>query len=43
MRNTCCLYYTSAEQVKCSSCGLDTVDDRVANYRRMLADGVVPH
>ncbi|TMR93556.1 (2Fe-2S)-binding protein [Nonomuraea basaltis] len=43
LRNTCCLYYTSAEKVKCSSCCLDTVDDRVTNYRRLLADGVVPH
>ncbi|MFI9843644.1 (2Fe-2S)-binding protein [Nonomuraea sp. NPDC051941] len=43
LRNTCCLYYTSAEQVKCSSCCLDSVDDRIANYRRVLADGVVPH
>ncbi|MFG1702619.1 (2Fe-2S)-binding protein [Nonomuraea sp. M3C6] len=43
LRNTCCLYYTSAEQVKCSSCCLDSVEDRVANYRRVLADGVVPH
>ncbi|MDP4505416.1 (2Fe-2S)-binding protein [Nonomuraea turcica] len=43
LRNTCCLYYTSAEKVKCSSCCLDTVEDRVANYRRVLADGVVPH
>ncbi|MGP3965301.1 (2Fe-2S)-binding protein [Nonomuraea sp. 3N208] len=43
LRNTCCLYYTSAEQVKCSSCCLDSVEDRVTNYRRVLADGVVPH
>ncbi|MEV4020315.1 (2Fe-2S)-binding protein [Nonomuraea angiospora] len=43
LRNTCCLYYTSAEQVKCSSCCLDSVEDRIANYRRVLADGVVPH
>ncbi|SEH03814.1 FhuF 2Fe-2S C-terminal domain-containing protein [Nonomuraea solani] len=43
LRNTCCLYYTSAEQVKCSSCCLDTVEDRVTNYRRVLAEGVVPH
>ncbi|WP_214324448.1 (2Fe-2S)-binding protein [Nonomuraea sediminis] len=43
LRNTCCLYYTSDEAVKCSSCCLDSVEDRVANYRRVLADGVVPH
>ena len=43
LRNTCCLYYTSAEQSKCSSCCLDPVEDRVANYRRVLRDGVVPH
>ncbi|MET7337687.1 (2Fe-2S)-binding protein [Nonomuraea sp. NPDC005650] len=43
LRNTCCLYYTSDEAVKCSSCCLDSVEDRVAVYRRVLADGVVPH
>ncbi|MEV4471306.1 (2Fe-2S)-binding protein [Nonomuraea sp. NPDC049504] len=43
LRNTCCLYYTSAEQVKCSSCCLDSIEERVKNYRRVLADGVVPH
>ncbi|SPL98694.1 unnamed protein product [[Actinomadura] parvosata subsp. kistnae] len=43
LRNTCCLYYTSAEKVKCSSCCLDSVEDRVKNYRRVLAEGVVPH
>lgn len=43
LRNTCCLYYTSAEQTKCSSCCLDPVEDRLANYRRVLLDGVVPH
>ena len=43
LRNTCCLYYTSAEATKCSSCCLDPVEDRIANYRRVLADGVVPH
>ncbi|MFG1697188.1 (2Fe-2S)-binding protein [Nonomuraea sp. NPDC049309] len=43
LRNTCCLYYTSDEAVKCSSCCLDSVDDRVTAYRRVLADGVIPH
>jgi hypothetical protein len=43
LRNTCCLYYTSDEAVKCSSCCLDSVEDRVTAYRRVLADGVVPH
>lgn len=43
LRNTCCLYYTSAEKTKCSSCCLDSVDDRIAAYRRVLAAGVVPH
>ncbi|MEV4896640.1 (2Fe-2S)-binding protein [Nonomuraea sp. NPDC055795] len=43
LRRTCCLYYTSAEAVKCSSCCLDSVEDRVAAYRRVLAAGVVPH
>lgn len=43
LRNTCCLYYTSAEQSKCSSCCLDSVEDRVANYRETLRRGVRPH
>lgn len=43
LRNTCCLYYTSAEATKCSSCCLDSVEDRIAAYRRVLAKGVVPH
>jgi ferric iron reductase protein FhuF len=43
LRNTCCLYYTSAEATKCSSCCLDPAEDRIAAYRRVLADGVVPH
>ena len=43
LRNTCCLYYTSAEQSKCSSCCLDSVDERIANYRSVLRDGIVPH
>ena len=43
LRNTCCLYYTSAEKVKCSSCCLDSVDQRITNYRQVLAGGVVPH
>lgn len=43
LRETCCLYYTSAEQSKCSSCCLDPVADRIANYRDVLRRGVVPH
>lgn len=43
LRNTCCLYYTSAEQSKCSSCCLDSVEERIANYRDVLRGGVVPH
>jgi hypothetical protein len=43
LRNTCCLYYTSDEAMKCSSCCLDSAEDRVAAYRRTLAEGVVPH
>ena len=43
LRNTCCLYYTSAEQSKCSSCCLDSVEERIANYRGVLRGGVVPH
>lgn len=43
LRNTCCLYYTSAEQSKCSSCCLDSVEDRIANYRKTLREGVRPH
>ncbi|HET6293681.1 MAG TPA: hypothetical protein VFG33_09905 [Kribbella sp.] len=43
LRNTCCLYYTSAEASKFSSCCLDSVEDRITAYRRVLAEGVVPH
>jgi ferric iron reductase protein FhuF len=43
LRNTCCLYYTSAEQSKCSSCCLDSVEDRVANDRAVLREGTKPH
>ncbi|MFG1957722.1 hypothetical protein [Nonomuraea sp. NPDC049028] len=43
LRDTCCLYYTSMEETKCSSCCLDSVDQRIANYRRVLVEGVVPH
>ena len=43
LRNTCCLYYTSAEQSKCSSCCLDSVEDRITGYRDVLRRGVVPH
>jgi ferric iron reductase protein FhuF len=43
LRNTCCLYYTSAEQSKCSSCCLDPVSERIASYRSVLRSGVLPH
>lgn len=43
LRNTCCLYYTSAEQSKCSSCCLDPVEDRILNYRKVLRSGMTPH
>jgi ferric iron reductase protein FhuF len=43
LRNTCCLYYTSAEQTKCSSCCLDSEPERISNYRRVLREGLVPH
>lgn len=43
LRNTCCLYYTSAEESKCSSCCLDPVEDRIANYRGVLCNGPQPH
>jgi ferric iron reductase protein FhuF len=43
LRDTCCLYYTSAEKTKCSSCCLDSVSDRIANYREVLRRGTVPH
>jgi ferric iron reductase protein FhuF len=43
LRNTCCLYYTSAELSKCSSCCLDPVEDRVTHYRKVLREGVRPH
>lgn len=43
LRNTCCLYYTSAEQSTCSSCCLDTEADRIENYREVLRGGAVPH
>jgi hypothetical protein len=43
LRNTCCLYYTSAVASTCSSCCLDPVEDRITNYRKVLAKAVVPH
>ena len=43
LRNTCCLYYTSAHESKCSSCCLDPESERIANYRASLRDAVVPH
>ncbi|MEV0819874.1 hypothetical protein [Nonomuraea rubra] len=38
----CCPYYTSAEQVKCARCRLDSVEERVGNWRRVLAEEAVP-
>ncbi|MEU7258943.1 (2Fe-2S)-binding protein [Streptomyces rimosus] len=32
LRRTCCLYYTSAEAVRCASCCLTSRDDRIAAY-----------
>lgn len=43
LRNTCCLYFTSAEATKCSSCCLDSTDERIANYRQALLAGTVAH
>jgi hypothetical protein len=43
LRNTCCLYYTSAVASTCSSCCLDPVEERIVNYRKVLESGVVPH
>jgi ferric iron reductase protein FhuF len=43
LRNTCCLYYTSAEESKCSSCCLDPVEARISHYRTVLREGVRPH
>ncbi|UNO44131.1 (2Fe-2S)-binding protein [Streptomyces sp. MST-110588] len=34
LRRTCCLFYTSAEAVRCASCCLTSVDDRLAAYAR---------
>lgn len=43
LRNTCCLYYTSKVADTCSSCCLESVEDRIDNYRRVLREGLVPH
>ncbi|MFH8409447.1 (2Fe-2S)-binding protein [Streptomyces sp. NPDC018019] len=32
LRRTCCLFYTSAEAVRCASCCLTSRDDRIAAY-----------
>ncbi|MFH8750289.1 (2Fe-2S)-binding protein [Streptomyces rimosus] len=32
LRRTCCLFYTSAEAVRCASCCLTSTDDRIAAY-----------
>ena len=37
LRNTCCLYYTSAEAELCSSCCLTSEEDRITAYRSFLA------
>ncbi|MEV2269645.1 hypothetical protein [Nonomuraea africana] len=37
LRDTCCLYYTSAEKTLCASCCLDTREDRIANYQKVLS------
>ncbi|MFH9421133.1 (2Fe-2S)-binding protein [Streptomyces sp. NPDC017529] len=34
LRRTCCLFYTSAEAVRCASCCLTSVDERLAAYAR---------
>ncbi|MFD7664442.1 hypothetical protein [Streptomyces sp. NPDC059788] len=34
LRRTCCLFYTSAEAVRCLSCCLTSRDDRIAAYGR---------
>jgi hypothetical protein len=38
LRDTCCLYYTSAEQELCASCCLTPREERVAAYRRFLRE-----
>ena len=37
LRDTCCLYYTSAEAELCASCCLTPVDERLEAYRAVLA------
>ncbi|WP_227998913.1 (2Fe-2S)-binding protein [Nocardia australiensis] len=34
LRNTCCLYYTSAEAVRCASCCLTSREERLRAYMR---------
>ncbi|MGW1409058.1 (2Fe-2S)-binding protein [Streptomyces sp. NPDC002403] len=34
LRNTCCLYYTSAEAVRCASCCLTSREERLRAYTR---------
>lgn len=36
LRDTCCLYYTSAEAELCASCCLTSVDERISRYREFL-------
>lgn len=42
LRNTCCLYYTSAEAETCASCCLLTTEDRIDSYRRFLRETPTP-
>ncbi|GAT71011.1 Fe-S oxidoreductase [Planomonospora sphaerica] len=43
LRRTCCLFYTAVHGEKCASCCLDSVEDRVRAYRRVLAGAASPH
>ncbi len=38
LRDTCCLYYTSAEAELCASCCLIPREDRIASYRAFLRE-----
>ncbi|GAA3147550.1 hypothetical protein GCM10010466_43210 [Planomonospora alba] len=43
LRRTCCLFYTAVHGDKCASCCLDSVEDRITRYRRILTGGAAPH
>ncbi|GGL54989.1 IucA/IucC family C-terminal-domain containing protein [Planomonospora parontospora] len=43
LRRTCCLFYTADHGEKCASCCLDSVEDRIRAYRRILSSGTAPH